>query len=44
VRRARARELITVEPKVGQRNGERVLILPPNAGYGAVEEPMSRVM
>ncbi len=41
--RARARELVTVEPKVGERNGERVLILPPDAGYGAVFEPMSRV-
>jgi 8-oxo-dGTP pyrophosphatase MutT (NUDIX family) len=42
--RARARELVTVEPKVGERNGERFLRLPPNAGYGEVEEPMSRVM
>jgi len=41
--RARARELVTVEPKVGERNGERVLILPPDAGYGEVFEPMSRV-
>ena len=44
VTRARARELVTVEPKVAERNGERVLVLPPNAGYGAVEEPLSRVM
>jgi len=43
VHRARARELVTVEPKVGERDGERVLILPPDAGYGDVIEPMSRV-
>jgi 8-oxo-dGTP pyrophosphatase MutT (NUDIX family) len=44
VARARARALVTVEPKVGERNGERVLRLPPDAGYGEVEEPLSRVM
>ena len=44
VTRARARELVTVEPKVTERNGERVLVLPPNAGYGDVAEPVSRVM
>jgi 8-oxo-dGTP pyrophosphatase MutT (NUDIX family) len=43
VHRARARELVTVEPQVTERNGERVLILPPDAGYGDVVEPMSRV-
>ncbi len=43
VERARARELVTVEPKIAQRNGERVLVIPPNAGYGDVFEPMSRV-
>lgn len=43
VRRARARALVTVEPVVAERGGERVLVLPPEAGYGAVEEPMSRV-
>jgi 8-oxo-dGTP pyrophosphatase MutT (NUDIX family) len=41
--RARARELVTVEPKPEMRGGERVLVLPPNAGYGDVAEPMSRV-
>jgi 8-oxo-dGTP pyrophosphatase MutT (NUDIX family) len=44
IARARARELVTVEPKVQERDGERVLVIPPDAGYGAVEEPMSRVM
>ena len=42
--RARARELVTVEPKITDRPGGRVLVLPPNAGYGVVEEPLSRVM
>jgi 8-oxo-dGTP pyrophosphatase MutT (NUDIX family) len=44
VERAGARQLVTVEPQVAERNGQRVLVLPPDAGYGAVEEPMSRVM
>jgi 8-oxo-dGTP pyrophosphatase MutT (NUDIX family) len=41
---AQARELVTVLPVVREKDGERVLVLPPDAGYGAVEEPMSRVM
>ena len=44
VTRARARELVTVEPQITERPGGRVLVLPPNAGYGVVEEPLSRVM
>src|SRR5579871_6704816 len=40
--RAQAREVVTVEPQVAERNGERVLVLPPNAGYGDVFEPMGR--
>jgi 8-oxo-dGTP pyrophosphatase MutT (NUDIX family) len=43
-RRAAARELVTVEPQLEERNGVRMLILPPNAGYGAVEEPMTRAI
>lgn len=43
-RRAAARELVTVEPKVAVRNGERVLVLPANAGYGDVEEPVGRAL
>jgi len=44
VSRAGARALVTVEPQVAERGGQRVLVLPPDAGYGAVEEPISRVM
>ncbi|MGH6972202.1 MAG: NUDIX hydrolase [Caulobacteraceae bacterium] len=44
VKRARARTLVTVEPQLSERDGERVLVLPPDAGYGPVVEPMSKVM
>jgi hypothetical protein len=44
VSRAHARELVIVEPKVTERDGERVLVIPPNAGYGAVVEPLSRAL
>ncbi|MFI4973286.1 MAG: NUDIX hydrolase [Caulobacterales bacterium] len=44
IARARARTLVTVEPQITERPGGRVLVLPPNAGYGVVEEPLSRVM
>ena len=43
VARARAREVVTVEPQVTMRDGERVLVLPPEAGYGVVEAPMERI-
>jgi hypothetical protein len=42
--RARAREIVTVLPKITERDGERVLVIPPDAGYGAVVEPLSRAM
>ena len=29
--------------KITEQNGERVLMIPPDAGYGAVVEPLSRV-
>jgi 8-oxo-dGTP pyrophosphatase MutT (NUDIX family) len=38
---ARLRKLVTVEPKVTPREGGSVLVIPADAGYGAVEEPMS---
>ncbi len=44
VARAAGRTLVTVEPQITERPGGRVLVLPPDAGYGVVEEPMSRVM
>ena len=42
--RARARPLVTVQPQVQSRDGGRVLVLPPDAGYGVVEEPLENVM
>jgi 8-oxo-dGTP pyrophosphatase MutT (NUDIX family) len=44
VARAAARTLVTVQPKVEQRASGRVLVLPPDAGYGAVAEPLENVM
>ncbi len=38
--RARQRRLVTVLPKVSVENGERVLVLPPDAGYGSVSQPL----
>ncbi len=44
VARAQAREVVTVEPQVAERDGQRVLVLPPDAGYGDVFEPMARAL
>lgn len=44
VARAQARTLVPVLPQVEARPEGRVLVLPPDAGYGAVAEPMDRVM
>ena len=44
VARARARILVTVLPEIASRPGGRVLVLPPDAGYGVVEEPIENVM
>jgi 8-oxo-dGTP pyrophosphatase MutT (NUDIX family) len=44
VQRALARPLVTVQPQVEQRPSGRVLVLPPDAGYGVVEEAMENVM
>ena len=41
--RALSRELVPVLPKLEQRGGGQVLVLPPNAGYGLVAEPLSSV-
>lgn len=42
--RAEARELVTVQPQIEQRDHGRVLVLPPHAGYGVVEEKLENVM
>jgi len=44
VARAEARELVTVQPQIEQRDHGRVLVLPPHAGYGVVEEKLENVM
>jgi 8-oxo-dGTP pyrophosphatase MutT (NUDIX family) len=43
VARAEARELVTVLPQVEKRGDSRFLVLPSNAGYGEVAEPMDRI-
>ena len=43
VARADQRELVTVLPVVEVRDGARFLVIPPNAGYGDVAEPMDRI-
>jgi 8-oxo-dGTP pyrophosphatase MutT (NUDIX family) len=43
IARARARRLVTVLPKVEARDGARYLVLPPDAGYGAVAQPMGEM-
>lgn len=42
-RAAMARPEVVVEPKVQRRPDGDVLVIPPDAGYGAVEEPLSAV-
>jgi 8-oxo-dGTP pyrophosphatase MutT (NUDIX family) len=44
VARAEGRELVTVQPQIQQRPHGRVLVLPPDAGYGVVEEKLENVM
>ena len=44
IARATARPWVTVLPQVVERDGARSLIIPEDAGYGAVVEPMDRVM
>jgi 8-oxo-dGTP pyrophosphatase MutT (NUDIX family) len=42
--RARARTLVTVEPRLMETPAGRVLVIPPDAGYGEVSEPLSKAM
>ena len=44
VARAQARTLVTVLPEIRDTPNGKVLALPPNAGYGVVEEPLDRVI
>jgi 8-oxo-dGTP pyrophosphatase MutT (NUDIX family) len=41
--RAQARRLVTVLPQVERRGEGSFLVLPPDAGYGEVAEPMERI-
>jgi 8-oxo-dGTP pyrophosphatase MutT (NUDIX family) len=43
VARAAVRPLVPVEPKVTDTPDGKVLVIPPDAGYGAVVEPLSRI-
>ncbi len=43
VARAAARTLVTVEPQMEKRESGRVLVLPSNAGYGEVAEPVENI-
>lgn len=43
VARAQARALVPVLPQVEKRGDGRFLVLPPDAGYGPVAEPMERI-
>ncbi|KTE37755.1 MULTISPECIES: NUDIX hydrolase [unclassified Sphingopyxis] len=43
ISRARQRRLVTVLPEVSEENGEPVLVLPPDAGYGPVSMPLKNL-
>ncbi|KTE22831.1 NUDIX hydrolase [Sphingopyxis sp. H050] len=43
ISRARQRRLVTVLPEVAEENGEPVLVLPPDAGYGPVSMPLKNL-
>jgi 8-oxo-dGTP pyrophosphatase MutT (NUDIX family) len=40
---AKSSQIVAVEPKVVQKDGKPVLTLPPEAGYGIIEEPMDSI-
>ncbi len=39
--RAKSDPIVTVEPQVVERDGSKLLVIPEEAGYGKIEEPMS---
>ncbi len=41
---ARAQPVVTVEPRVEEREGGKVLVIPVEAGYGLTEERMTEIM
>jgi 8-oxo-dGTP pyrophosphatase MutT (NUDIX family) len=41
--RARSRQVVTVEPKVESIDGKPMLVIPENAGYGKIMEPMTSI-
>jgi len=41
IARAKSDPIVTVEPQVVERNGAKLLVIPEEAGYGKIEEPMS---
>jgi 8-oxo-dGTP pyrophosphatase MutT (NUDIX family) len=43
IEQAAARTLVPVLPVVERREGGAVLVIPPDAGYGAIEEPMTSI-
>ena len=43
IARARARRLVTVLPIVERREAGRFLVIPSDAGYGEIAEPMERI-
>lgn len=43
IARAEARRLVTVLPKVEKRETGRFLVIPSDAGYGEIAEPMERI-
>jgi 8-oxo-dGTP pyrophosphatase MutT (NUDIX family) len=43
IARANERDLVVVEPKVQAREGGSVLVIPTNAGYGDVVEPLAAI-
>ncbi len=43
IARAKTDRIVTVEPKVISKHGKQLLTIPPDAGYGVIEEPMSAV-